>query len=252
MAQNRLNLGFCQPNYTYPITELVLQTELPKGWKFPKFTKFVGDATDSTVEHIARYTTKVMDMTNNENLRLRYFPSSLTKNAFTWFTMLPPNSINDWNQLEKLLHKFRLLKANCFTHLPEHELVEMAAGGLFYSIRKKLDTQYLRDIAQLADRVRQVERLKVEKVRATRNKKEIVAFVDVNENDPMSDVECVEENYVNLAELKQGPPYVCKLIKLLNGKNPVETEKNDKFPKITYTFDVTKCDETFYLIVVDG
>jgi hypothetical protein len=29
----------------------------------------------------------------------------------------------------------------------------MAAGGLDYSIRKKLDTQYLRDMAQLADRV---------------------------------------------------------------------------------------------------
>jgi len=31
--------------------------------------------------------------------------------------------------------------------------VEMAAGGLDYSVRKKLDTQYLRDMAQLADRV---------------------------------------------------------------------------------------------------
>lgn len=33
----------------------------------------------------------------------------------------------------------------------------MATGGLDYSFREKLDTQYLRDIAQLADRVRQVE-----------------------------------------------------------------------------------------------
>jgi hypothetical protein len=39
-----------------------------------------------------------------------------------------------------------LLKARCFTQVPEHELVEMAAGGLGYSIRKKLDTQYLRDM----------------------------------------------------------------------------------------------------------
>jgi hypothetical protein len=33
--------------------------------------------------------------------------------------------------------------------------------------------------------------------------------------------------------------------------NPIETEKNDKFPKKTYTFDVTKCDEIFYLLVKD-
>ena len=113
------------------------------------------------------------------------FSSSLTKNAFTWFTTLPPQSVHTWAQLERLFHeqfymgqskislkelasvkrkvsesvdqylnRFRLLKARCFTQVPEHELVEMAAGGLDYSIRKKLDTQYLRDMAQLADRVR--------------------------------------------------------------------------------------------------
>ena len=47
------------------------------------------------------------------------------------------------------LNKFRLLKARCFTQVVEHELVEMAAGGLDYSIRKKLDTQHLRDMAHL-------------------------------------------------------------------------------------------------------
>ncbi|XP_058741512.1 F-box/FBD/LRR-repeat protein At5g22660-like [Vicia villosa] len=43
--------------------------------------------------------------------------------------------------------------------------------GLDYSIRKKLDTEYLRDMAQLADRVRQVKRLKVEKARANKSYK---------------------------------------------------------------------------------
>lgn len=55
--------------------------------------------------------------------------------------------------------------------MPEHGLVKMAAGGLDYSIRKKLDTQYLRDMAHLIDRVRQVERLKVEKARVSKGKK---------------------------------------------------------------------------------
>ena len=47
----------------------------------------------------------------------------------------------------------------------EHELVKMAVGGLDYSIWKKLDTQYLKDMAHLDDRVRQVEKLKAEKAR---------------------------------------------------------------------------------------
>ena len=98
---------------------------------------------------------------------MKYFPSSLTKNAFTWFTMLPPQYVHSWTQLERLFHeqiymgqskislkelvsikrktaesvdqylnKFRLLKARCFTQVPEHELVEIVTGGLDYSIRK--------------------------------------------------------------------------------------------------------------------
>ena len=73
--------------------------------------------------------------------------------------------------IDEYLNRFRLLKARCFTQVPEHELVDIAAGGLDYSIRKKLDTQYLRDMAQLADRVRQVECLKAEKAKATKTHK---------------------------------------------------------------------------------
>ena len=61
-----------------------------------------------------------------------------------------------------------------------------------------------------------------------------------------------EETEVNVAELQPGPPYACKLLKPSNGKNPVKTEKNGKAITKTYTFDITKCDEIFYLLVVDG
>lgn len=55
-----------------------------------------------------------------------------------------------------------------------------------------------------------------------------------------------------MAELKRGPSYVCKLLTSANRKNPSEPEKNDKFTKKTYTFDVTKCDDIFDLLVTDG
>jgi len=127
---------------------------------------------------------EVGDTTNDEILRLKFFPNSLTKNAFTWLTTHAPHSIQHFTQLERLFHdrfymgqskislkelasvrrratksvedylnRFKLLRARCFTQVPEHELVEMAACGLGYSIRKKLDTRYLRDMDQLADRV---------------------------------------------------------------------------------------------------
>ena len=214
MAQNGLNIGLHRPNFVSPLSELVLQSELPRGCKIPKFTKFAGETTESTVEHITRYLTEAGDLANDKNLRLKYFPNSLTKNAFTWFTTLAPHSIQSWTELERLFHeqlymgqskisvkelvsakrnstesiddylkRFRLLKARCFTQVLEHELVEMAAGGLDDSIRKKLDTQHLRDMAQLANTVRHVERLKAEKARTRKyHKREKIAYIGSHES----------------------------------------------------------------------
>jgi hypothetical protein len=44
-----------QQNFVSPLSEYVLQTELPRGYKIPKFTTFAGDTNESTVEHITRY-----------------------------------------------------------------------------------------------------------------------------------------------------------------------------------------------------
>jgi len=135
--------------------------------------------------------------------------------------------------------------------VPEHELVEMAAGGLDYSIRKKLDTQYLRDMAQLANRVRQVERLKAEKARTSKfSKKEKVAYVDTDDIDSGFDLNFDDagNSEVNLAELKHGPPFTCKVLRSSNGKNP-EEPTNEKYLSKTYSFDVTKSDEIFDLLV---
>jgi len=53
MAQNGLNIGLHRPNFVSPLSDLVLQSELPRGYKIPKFTKFAGDTSESIVEHIA-------------------------------------------------------------------------------------------------------------------------------------------------------------------------------------------------------
>jgi len=159
MAQNGLNIGLHRPNSVSLLSELVLQSKLPRGYKIPKFTKFARDTGESIVEHIARYLTEAGDLANDENLRLKYFPNSLTKNAFTWFTTLTPHSIQSWTELERLFHeefymgqskinlkelasvrrnstesiddylnRFRLLKARCFTQVPEHEFISIGEG----------------------------------------------------------------------------------------------------------------------------
>lgn len=105
VVQNRVNVGLHRPNYTSLLSEYVLQSELPARWKVPKFTKFSGDTGESTIEHVARYLIEAGEIANNENLKIKYFPSSVMKNAFTWFTILPVNSVDTWTRLERLFHE---------------------------------------------------------------------------------------------------------------------------------------------------
>jgi hypothetical protein len=115
---------------------------------------------------------------------------------------------NHTKSIDDYLNRFRLLKARCFTQVPEHDLVEMASSGLDYSIRKKLDTRYLRDMAKLADRLRHVERLRAEKARTQKyHKREKVAYIESTESNQEFDIDFgdVETKEVDIAELRQGP-----------------------------------------------
>ena len=58
-----------------------LFNEIFKMGKWGVTTKLAGETDESTVEHIARYLIVAGDIANNENLKLKYFPSSLTKNV---------------------------------------------------------------------------------------------------------------------------------------------------------------------------
>lgn len=115
-----------------------------------------------------------------------------------------------------------------------------------------MDTQYLRDMAQLADRVRHIERMKAKKIKTGRyHKKEKVSYIVV-EGCSFNDKELIDKSEVNVAEHKPKPSYMCNVLKPSNGKNPTEAEKTDKYVAKTYTFDVSKCDEIFDLLVKDG
>ncbi|XP_057444501.1 uncharacterized protein LOC130736728 [Lotus japonicus] len=106
LNQHGFNVDFAnRPHFVSAFTEEVLEAELPRGWKVLKFTKLSGDSWESTVEHVARYQIEAGDLAINENLKMKYFPSSLTKNVFTWFTTLAPRSVHTWTQLERIFQE---------------------------------------------------------------------------------------------------------------------------------------------------
>ncbi|XP_015955269.1 uncharacterized protein LOC107479673 [Arachis duranensis] len=94
-----LNVGFMnQPHFVSAFPQVVQMVEVPREVKNPKITtKFAGEVRESTTEYVARYLVKIGNLTNDENLKMKFFPSSLTKNAFTWFSNLRPNLIATWN-----------------------------------------------------------------------------------------------------------------------------------------------------------
>uniref|UniRef100_A0A151UIQ1 RNase H type-1 domain-containing protein n=1 Tax=Cajanus cajan TaxID=3821 RepID=A0A151UIQ1_CAJCA len=174
---------------------------------------------------------------------MKYFPSSLTKHAFTWFTTLLPNSINTWAQLEGNFHDH-------FFYIPEHELVKIAATGLDLSIRKKLVNEQLRDMAQLAEKVRRIEQIKLEKERLRKFdrfvRKEKVAYLE-NTNtkigDDINHEGSSEDFEVNIAELRPGPTYQCQMLKPGDNMEGSSTKR--------YSFDVTKADKIFDILLND-
>ena len=177
-----------------PFPDEVQMLNLSTEYKIPKFTKFAGDSGESTYEHVARYLLKCGEIANSELLRMKYFPCSLTREAFSWFTTLAPKSVHSWSQLESLFHekfykgkvriaiidlanvrrkfgesidnyliRFRQLKSRCSTPIPEIELIKMAIKGLDFSLRKKLIEYHVVNMFQLADVVHKIEKSNLEK-----------------------------------------------------------------------------------------
>jgi len=66
---------------------------LPNRYKILDFTKFSGQDDTSTMEHVNRFIIQCGEAANRDELRVRLFSSSLSGSAFTWFILLPANSV---------------------------------------------------------------------------------------------------------------------------------------------------------------
>jgi hypothetical protein len=95
-------------------------------------------------------------------------------------------------------------------------------------------------MSQLADRVRHLEHLRLEKVRHTKAKakNEKVTYIDYDDTYSIYEADYISpaEVDVDVAEMKPGPAYECKSLFPHERKN-TDVENNSKFPAKTYTFD---------------
>ena len=115
-------------------TDFVMETPLPDKWK--GFNRDRYDGTTDPDEHMDAYTMHMSLYTLDNGVLCRVFPTSLKGEALSWFTKLPPNSID---YFETLVAKFDTQ----FVTTRLHHLAYIALVGIRQekgeSLRKFID-----------------------------------------------------------------------------------------------------------------
>jgi len=71
-----------------------MTTRLPKGWKNPTLDRY--DGSTDLDEHINAYVAQLSIYTTDTHVYCKVFPASLRGAAVSWFTQLPPKSIDSF------------------------------------------------------------------------------------------------------------------------------------------------------------
>jgi len=90
--------------YAKPYPEVYDLLEAPPKFKTLDFTKFSGNDSASTIEHVSRYLAQLGPASQAEHMKIRLFSLSVTGPAFGWYTTLAPGSITNWKQMEEKFH----------------------------------------------------------------------------------------------------------------------------------------------------
>jgi hypothetical protein len=77
----------------------------PAGWHVPNFSKFDGEGSRTTWEHVSQYLAQLGEAGSVEALRVQLFSLSLTGTTFAWFSSLLAHSIYEWEPLEQKFHE---------------------------------------------------------------------------------------------------------------------------------------------------
>jgi hypothetical protein len=263
--------------YQQPYPDYFDLTPYPRGFTIPNFDKFTGEHGKSTYEHIGQFLAQCSDIGTSDVYRLKLFPLSLSDTAFTWFTSLAPNSILTWAQLEKKFHdyfysgetelrlsdltmvrqqhnervhdyirRFQDVKNRCFSlNIAEKDLADLAFSGLLAHIKEKLEGQEFLDVNQVLQKALAHENQAKEIKKQSRLKENMNKE---KENHMVKDLEydgdSASGDYIDIciAEWVQAPtskPFACSAL------NPTPTKRED----IKYTFDVSKCDRIFDMLL---
>ena len=209
---------------------------------------------------MSKFTIQCREVSNNENCKMKLFPSSSTGQAFAWYSSLPPNSINSWAELEdkfqthfshtdlrvsivdlarlrqrpdenveQFIMRFKRARMRCQIVLPEREYVKFVADDLDFEFRKKFEGVTFFDLYELSDRASRYESL----IKEERNR-----------NNSTCGTYFHDPNYeVDIAEFIGHNPQICDVL----DKKNIKTKSAYKLSALIrdYSFDIKKSGEIF-------
>ncbi|KAM1020189.1 hypothetical protein ACFX2C_041599 [Malus domestica] len=109
--------------YQKPYPEYIdEQNPFPLNFKMPAFPTFTGeDSSVSSRDHIFKFSNYCVAYEDNPNYKLRLFGNSLAGLASQWYSLLTPNSIANWGQMEMAFHEqfYKVKPEMTINHLVE-------------------------------------------------------------------------------------------------------------------------------------
>jgi hypothetical protein len=147
----------------------------------PDFSRFTWDDSQTTYEHVGQFLAQINNTGLTDMHKIWLFPLSLSGLAFSWFTLLAPNSIDNWPTLEQKFHgyfyngevelrfsdliavwqkhnevvleflrRFGEMRNRCYNlTIGEKDLVDLAFAGLSSYLREKLEGHAFLDVNQV-------------------------------------------------------------------------------------------------------
>ncbi|KAM1567215.1 hypothetical protein ACFXTH_046358 [Malus domestica] len=163
----------------------------PLNFKMAAFLTFTGeDSSVSSRDHIFKFSNHCAAYEDNPNYKLRLFGNSLAGLASQWYSLLPPNSIANWGQMEMAFHeqfyrikpeltindlvevkqydhestedfmmRFRRIRMRCQFPVNQAQLISIAQRALKLPLRKRFYDAQFNELQELVIAATKYERL---------------------------------------------------------------------------------------------
>ncbi|XP_051117851.1 uncharacterized protein LOC127242376 [Andrographis paniculata] len=224
-----------RPAYQRPFPERIInEYPLPRNYRPPDFHAFSGEDGSCTIEHMGRFTAQLGEIGLEMAFHARFF------------NPLPTVSLTDFLEMKQypeesasqFIERVRLMKGRCPTIINEKDMTNLVVQNMHGRLRDALTAHDVEDLASLASKAGRLESLFRERDQNfRRNKGQHMASMETEAYDFYYD-----QTEEMAAEIILRKPYVCSKLKPAPG-----TEAKGQ-----PTFDSSKADEIFDILLTDG